>query len=91
MQTCLILLYSIVLGVGWSTSKKLKSLNVITCGELSKISLSILQENFGPKLGQTLYNMCRGIDSRTICSQKERKSVSAEINYGIRFQQVLPK
>lgn len=75
-------------GVGWSTSHKLKALKVETCDELSKVPLNTLQENFGPKLGQMLHNMCRGIDTRAVCSQKERKSVSADVNYGIRFQNV---
>ena len=38
--------------------------------------------------GQTLFNYCRGKDDRVIQSEKARKSVSAEVNYGIRFTQV---
>jgi DNA repair protein REV1 len=48
-----------------------------------------LQKEFGPKTGQMLYRFCRGLDDRPVRTEKERKSVSAEINYGIRFTQVM--
>lgn len=67
---------------------KLASLNVKTCGDLQNLSMSKLQKEFGPKTGQMLYRFCRGLDDRPIRKEKERKSVSAEINYGIRFTQV---
>lgn len=69
-------------------AKKLKQLEVENCGQLQRRSLQALQKEFGPKTGQTLYNFCRGIDDRQIKLEKERKSVSAEINYGIRFKEV---
>ncbi|OWF54110.1 DNA repair protein REV1-like isoform X2 [Mizuhopecten yessoensis] len=73
-------------GVGWSMSKKLKTMNVEKCGDLQKVSLGVLQKEFGPKTGQSLYRYCRGEDDRPIKTEQERKSVSAEINYGIRFK-----
>ncbi|XP_078514140.1 DNA repair protein REV1 [Lissotriton helveticus] len=72
-------------GVGRSMEHKLASLNVKTCGDLQNITMAKLQKEFGPKTGQTLYRFCRGLDDRPIQAEKERKSVSAEINYGIRF------
>ncbi|XP_069060491.1 DNA repair protein REV1 [Pleurodeles waltl] len=72
-------------GVGRSMEYKLASLNVKTCGDLQNITMTKLQKEFGPKTGQTLYRFCRGLDDRPIQAEKERKSVSAEINYGIRF------
>ncbi|XP_069492793.1 DNA repair protein REV1 isoform X2 [Ambystoma mexicanum] len=74
-------------GVGRSMEHKLASLNVKTCGDLQNISMAKLQKEFGPKTGQMLYRFCRGLDDRPVQTQKERKSVSAEINYGIRFTQ----
>ncbi|XP_072174849.1 DNA repair protein REV1-like [Diadema setosum] len=74
-------------GVGWSTSRRMESLSIKTCGDLQQISLPALQKEFGPKTGQSLYNFCRGVDSRPIKQEQERKSVSAEVNYGIRFKQ----
>ncbi|XP_035248430.1 DNA repair protein REV1 [Anguilla anguilla] len=75
-------------GVGRSMGCKLTSLGVRTCGELQQLSLSRLQKEFGPRTGQTLFRFCRGLDDRPVRSEKERKSVSAEMNYGIRFTQV---
>ncbi|KAG7188595.1 hypothetical protein KM043_008225 [Ampulex compressa] len=73
-------------GVGGTTSHKLKGLNVSTCAELQTISLSVLQKEFGKKTGDLLYNMCRGIDHSKLNLEHVRKSVSAEVNYGIRFK-----
>ncbi|NP_001084913.1 REV1, DNA directed polymerase S homeolog [Xenopus laevis] len=74
-------------GVGRTMDCKLSSLGVKTCGELQNITMAKLQKEFGPKTGQMLYRFCRGLDDRPIRKEKERKSVSAEINYGIRFTQ----
>lgn len=79
------------LGVGWTTSHKLQNMNVKTCGDMQRIGLSSLQKEFGPKTGLSLYRACRGQDDRVIKVEKERKSVSAEINYGIRFSKVRRK
>eukprot|EP00794_Sanderia_malayensis_P015420 gene15420-16993_t len=72
-------------GVGYSLAQKLKENGVTTCSELQLLSLARLQEIFGPKTGQTLHKHCRGLDDRVIKTDHERQSVSAEINYGIRF------
>uniref|UniRef100_A0A8C3L9C7 DNA repair protein REV1 n=1 Tax=Chrysolophus pictus TaxID=9089 RepID=A0A8C3L9C7_CHRPC len=74
-------------GVGRSMESKLASLGIRTCGDLQCASMSKLQKEFGPKTGQMLYRFCRGLDDRPVRTEKERKSVSAEINYGIRFTQ----
>lgn len=78
-------LVSTLPGVGRSMEYKLSSLNVKTCGDLQNLTMSKLQKEFGPKTGQMLFRFCRGLDDRPIRKEKERKSVSAEINYGIRF------
>lgn len=72
-------------GVGWSMTKKLENMKVCTCGELQRVSLDSLQREFGPKTGQSLYRYCRGQDDRRVQTDHQRKSVSAEVNYGIRF------
>uniref|UniRef100_A0A8C3TE07 DNA repair protein REV1 n=1 Tax=Chelydra serpentina TaxID=8475 RepID=A0A8C3TE07_CHESE len=74
-------------GVGRSMESKLASLGIKTCGDLQYLTMSKLQKEFGPKTGQMLYRFCRGLDDRPVRMEKERKSVSAEINYGIRFTQ----
>ncbi|KAG7331285.1 hypothetical protein KOW79_005254 [Hemibagrus wyckioides] len=75
-------------GVGRSISSKLASLGVTTCGDLQQLSIVRLQKEFGPRTGQTLFRFCRGLDDRPVRSEKERKSVSAEMNYNIRFTNV---
>ncbi|XP_051008710.1 DNA repair protein REV1 isoform X2 [Acomys russatus] len=74
-------------GVGRSMESKLASLGIRTCGDLQCMTMAKLQKEFGPKTGQMLYRFCRGLDDRPVRTEKERKSVSAEINYGIRFTQ----
>ncbi|XP_052505624.1 DNA repair protein REV1 isoform X2 [Budorcas taxicolor] len=74
-------------GVGRSMESKLMSLGIRTCGDLQYLTMAKLQKEFGPKTGQMLYRFCRGLDDRPVRTEKERKSVSAEINYGIRFSQ----
>ncbi|KAM6177667.1 DNA repair protein REV1 isoform 2-T2 [Rhynchocyon petersi] len=74
-------------GVGRSMESKLASLGVKTCGDLQYMTMAKLQKEFGPKTGQMLYRFCRGLDDRPVRTEKERKSISAEINYGIRFTQ----
>ncbi|XP_042317030.1 DNA repair protein REV1 isoform X2 [Sceloporus undulatus] len=74
-------------GVGKTMESKLSSLGIKTCGDLQCVTMSKLQKEFGPKTGQMLYRFCRGLDDRPVQREKKRKSVSAEINYGIRFTQ----
>lgn len=64
---------------------RLKSLGATTCGHLQTLSLASLQKEFGPKTGLSLYKHCRGEDNRQLNSEHSRKSVSAEVNFGIRF------
>ncbi|KAL1122064.1 hypothetical protein AAG570_003470 [Ranatra chinensis] len=73
-------------GVGSSTSHKLHSMGIRTCGKLQALPLHKLQSEFGNKLGETLYKNSRGIDEKKLVFTNVRKSVSAEVNYGIRFQ-----
>lgn len=67
---------------------KLASLGVSSCGDLQQVSMARLQREFGPRTGQTLFRFCRGLDDRPVRPEKERKSVSAEMNYNIRFTKV---
>lgn len=68
--------------------RKLAAMGVRSCGDLQQMSLSQLQKKFGPRTGQTLFRFCRGLDDRPVRYEKERKSVSAEMNYNIRFTTV---
>ena len=77
-------------GVGRVIAEKLKLKHAVeTCGQLQEISLQILKRDFGIKTGQSLYDLSRGRDGKSnIDYEEERKSVSAEINYGIRFSDI---
>ncbi|XP_054471591.1 DNA repair protein REV1 isoform X2 [Anoplopoma fimbria] len=75
-------------GVGPVMGRKLAAMGVRSCGDLQQVSLSQLQKKFGPRTGQTLFRFSRGLDDRPVRYEKERKSVSAEMNYNIRFTRV---
>ncbi|XP_044261651.1 DNA repair protein Rev1 [Tribolium madens] len=75
-------------GVGYATLNKLKSLGLETCGDVQVASLGVLQKELGAKMGETLLEQAKGIDQKPLNYHHERKSVSAEINYGIRFKTI---
>lgn len=64
-------------GVGKVTAKKFHQLRLKTCTDLQKLSLHELTHHFG-KLGERLYEQCRGLDSRTVNPNRIRKSLSVE-------------
>lgn len=72
-------------GVGYNITKKLNQLNWKTCADIRQISLPRIQQEVGTKFGQTLHQFCRGIDTKPLVFGHIRKSVSTEVNYGIRF------
>ncbi|XP_050292922.1 DNA repair protein REV1 isoform X2 [Anthonomus grandis grandis] len=73
-------------GVGKATLAKLKHLGYNTCGDLQNGSLKLLQAELGTKLGERIWDQAHGNDNKPLDYNHERKSVSAEINYGIRFK-----
>ena len=75
-------------GVGWSLRHRLESMDISTCGDLQKIPLAKLRADFGDKTGEMLYNSCRGESDRQLKLVSERKSISVDINFGIRFTQL---
>ncbi|XP_041564256.1 DNA repair protein Rev1 [Drosophila elegans] len=72
-------------GVGSSMSHKLKLAGLNNCGDVQGTSLERLETVLGKKLGQNLFQNCRGIDERPLAFEQARKTVSAEVNFGIRF------
>ena len=73
-------------GVGYSTTSKLNSLGITNCQQLKEVPICELHAEFGKKLGTTLYDFARGIDNRSLTMEVERKSLSADVNFAIRFQ-----
>ncbi|KAH9911670.1 DNA repair protein [Epithele typhae] len=74
-------------GFGWSARQKAEEkLGTTNLGELAQKSRATLCEALGKSTGEMLYKALRGIDERQLESDKPRKSVSCDINYGIRFE-----
>ncbi|EPY53534.1 deoxycytidyl transferase Rev1 [Schizosaccharomyces cryophilus OY26] len=73
-------------GVGPSQSFKLFDLyGVKTVGDLQQINKHGLQETFGVNYGLHLYNIARGVDTSHISNETPRRSVSVDVNWGVRF------
>jgi DNA repair protein REV1 len=72
-------------GVGRNIAFHLRSLGIEKCEQLQKCPLVTLQGAFGKKLGESLQLMSLGIDHKSLVYHHVRKSVSVEVNYGIRF------
>ncbi|XP_038975051.1 DNA repair protein REV1 isoform X2 [Phoenix dactylifera] len=72
-------------GIGHALEEKLKSRQVQTCGQLRMVSKEALHKDFGTKIGDMLWNYCRGIDNRMVEVVQETKSIGAEVNWGVRF------
>ncbi|PGH05193.1 DNA repair protein REV1 [Blastomyces parvus] len=72
-------------GVAHSLGAKLEELGVTFVKDIRELSREKLTSSLGPKTGAKLWNFARGIDNTEVGVQAPRKSVSAEINWGIRF------
>lgn len=72
-------------GVGYSTSFTLDKLNLQYCRQIHDMPLQELQNHFGKKFGETLLQMSKGLDDKKLNFEQVRKSVSVDVNYGIRF------
>lgn len=59
-------------GVGYSTTLKLNNLRIKTCADLQQMPLNKLQMEFGKKLGETLHQYCRGIDTKPLTYDQVR-------------------
>lgn len=74
-------------GVGRSTTAKLEKMNWKTCGDLQKVPIATLQRELGKKFGETVHQLASGKDEKPLNFGQFRRSVSAEVNYGIRFKE----
>lgn len=75
-------------GVGRRMSAKLAEMGLEDIQQLRSLFKGELVHNFGKTTGEMLFNFARGIDHRplSIESNMMRKSVSAVVNFGVRFQ-----
>ncbi|TGJ85078.1 hypothetical protein E0Z10_g3680 [Xylaria hypoxylon] len=72
-------------GVAYSTASKLEEIGVKFVDDIRQTSKERLITTLGPKTGEKLWDYARGIDKTEVGEQPIRKSVSAEVNWGIRF------
>lgn len=72
-------------GVAYSIGGKLEEIGIKHVKDIRNITKERLVNTLGPKTGERLWDYSRGIDKVEVGEQVIRKSVSAEINWGIRF------
>lgn len=72
-------------GVSYSISGRLDELGIKYVKDIRHVSRERLGSALGPKTGEKLADYSRGIDDAEVGEQPPRKSVSAEVNWGIRF------
>lgn len=72
-------------GVAYSIGGKLEEIGVKFVRVVRELSKEKLMSTLGPKTGEKIWNYSRGIDNAEVGDQVIRKSVSAEVNWGIRF------
>lgn len=56
-----------------------------TCADVAAAPLSVLRRALGPKAGAQLRDASRGIDAREWEARPPRKSVGAQVTWGVRF------
>ena len=64
-------------GVGPATEKVMLGLGVHNGADLRRQTRETLDRHFG-RMGEYFFNICRGIDDRPVCPERERKSLSVE-------------
>ncbi|OSS53569.1 hypothetical protein B5807_00322 [Epicoccum nigrum] len=72
-------------GVAWSIGGKLEDIGVKLVKDIRELTKERLTQVLGPKTGEKLYEYSRGLDRQEVGEQVIRKSVSAEVNWGVRF------
>ena len=72
-------------GVAYSIGGKLEEIGVKYVNDVRNLTKERLITTLGPKTGEKIWNYSRGIDKTEVGEQAIRKSVSAEVNWGIRF------
>jgi len=80
-------------GVGKVTAERMHQLGIRTGADLKQWSEEGLVTNFG-KAGHMYYQNARGIDNRSVESQRIRKSVSSEITFAVdmdNYDEILPE
>lgn len=73
-------------GIGWRTAQRLDNdMHIKTVPQLRTFPLQRLQAIFGDKQGSVFYDLARAIDTRPVEPLKPRRSIGAELSWGVRF------
>ena len=72
-------------GVAYSIGGKLEEIGVRFVKDVRELSKEKMVTTLGPKTGEKIWDYARGLDRTEVGDQVIRKSVSAEVNWGIRF------
>lgn len=72
-------------GIAWSIGGKLEEIGVKFVRDVRSLTKERMISILGPKTGEKIWDYSRGIDRAEVGDQVIRKSVSAEVNWGIRF------
>ncbi|RMJ22627.1 repair protein [Aspergillus sp. HF37] len=72
-------------GVGYSLGAKMEELGIKLVKDIRDLPREKLLSSLGPKTGAKMWDYARGIDRAEVGNEVLRKSVSAEVNWGIRF------
>jgi DNA repair protein REV1 len=72
-------------GVAHSIGGKLEEIGIKLVQDIRDVSREKLISTLGPKTGEKLWEYARGIDKKEVGDVEIRKSVSAEVNWGVRF------
>ena len=72
-------------GIAYSIGGKLEEIGVKFVKDVRQLSKERMISVLGPKTGEKVWDYSRGIDRAEVGDQVIRKSVSAEVNWGIRF------
>jgi DNA polymerase-4 len=67
-------------GVGKVTAQRLHRMGIESCAQLQQLDKVELTQAFG-SMGLRMYDLCRGIDNRSVKSQWRRQSLSVEHTY----------
>ncbi|KAH0037404.1 DNA repair protein, partial [Aureobasidium melanogenum] len=73
-------------GVAYSIGGKLEEIGVKYVKDIRELSKEKLVNTLGPKTGEKIWEYSRGIDRAEVGEQVIRKSVSADVNWGVRFE-----
>lgn len=73
-------------GIAWSIGGKLEEIGIKLVKDIRDCSREKLINTLGPKTGEKVWDYARGIDRAEVGDHVVRKSVSAEVNWGVRFE-----